>query len=422
MSRKLNITEKFLAISGMLFFSGVTGGSLTILLPMGMVNLLLRYGVLFGCLVLLGLRWRATLYTIQKSFWIWILLGLMFASLFWSLNPNETFTQLRADLFPMTLFSLYLASRFSLDEQLEMVSITLGIGLLLSVFVGLTMPKIGLHQPGEPYAGAWRGIYSGKNVFGETSVLTANALFLRALFAKRNHFRAWGLFGLPIAALLLSTSKTALVLSFITLLITFFIHRFRWRGKKTVLLLDILLLGVGIICAFLINNFQSVMGSLDRGTTLSGRTDIWSYAMERLSQDHFWLGFGRGAFFNTPSNMSLFIAQHSYSVNHAHNGFIEMLLDVGFIGLVLFAICFALLYIKSFQLAYKSKQASALFPITLLNFLVLVNITDSFLAYRTNIVWILFVTLYLSVNKYPFIRLKQNNSQNMSPSLKLNHL
>ncbi len=410
MSRILNITEKFLAVTGILFFTGATNGGLVALLPMGMVNLLLRYGVLFGCLVFLGLRWRSTLYTIQKSFWIWVLLGFMFASLLWSFNPSETFTQLRADLFPMTLFSLYLASRFSLDEQLEIVSIALGAGLFLSVIFALAMPNIGLHSASSDYPGAWKGIYSGKNVFGATSVLEANALFLRALFARRNLFRVWGLFGVAIAAILLSTSKTALVLSFITLLIILFIHRFRWQGKKTVLLLDVLLLGIGIIITFMINNFESVIGSLDRGTNLGGRTDIWSYALERFNLDHFWLGFGRGAFFNTPSNMSLFVAQFGFMVNHAHNGFIEILLDVGIIGLVLFAICFALFYIKSFKIAYKGKQASDIFPITLLNFLVLQNITESYLTFRTNIVWILFVSLLLSVNKYHFIRLKQNNS------------
>lgn len=407
MSRKLYIAEKFLAVIGVLFFTGATNGGLKILLPMGAINFLLRYVVLICCLAFLALRWRATLYTIHKSFWIWALLGLMFGSLFWSFNPNETLTQLRADLFPMTIFSLYLASRFSLDEQLEIISIALTTGLCLSVFFSLTMPRIGISPPGAPHPGTWRGIYLEKNAFGATSVLAANTLFLRALFVKGGFFRRWGLFGVAFAAILLSTSKTALVLSLITLLMIFFIHRFHWQGKKTVLLLDIFILGIGIIFAFLINDFESVIDSLNKGTTLSGRTYIWSYVLERLNPDHFWLGFGKGAFFNTPSNMSLFEAQYGFMINHAHNGYLELLLDVGFMGLVLFIICFSLLYIKSFQIAYKNQQASDLFPIALLNFLVLQNITESYLTYRTNIVWLLFVTLYLSVNKYPSLRLNK---------------
>jgi exopolysaccharide production protein ExoQ len=410
MNRKLDIAEKILALSGILFFAGVTNGGLVLLLPITLVNLVLRYGVLCGCLVLLGLRWRATLYTIQKSFWIWVLLGLMFASFFWSFNPDETLTQLRADLFPMTIFSLYLASRFSLEEQLQLVSIALGLGLFVSAIFSLTMPRIGLHAMDSDFPGAWKGIYSGKNIFGSTSVLAANALFLQALFSKSNRFRAWGLFGIAIAALLLSTSKTALVLSFITLLIILFVHHFRWKGKKTVLFLDILVLVMGVIATTFITNFESVMGSLDRGTNLSGRTNIWAYALEQLNAGHFWLGFGRGAFFNTSSFINPFVAEYQFNVNHAHNGFLEILLDVGIIGLVLFGLCFVLLYVRSFKIAYKSKQASGLFPITLLNFLVLQNITESFLTYRANVIWILFVSLYLAVNKYPFFRLKKNDA------------
>jgi exopolysaccharide production protein ExoQ len=410
MNRKLDIAEKFLAVSGILFFAGVTNGGLVLLLPITPINLLLRYGVLFGCLTLLGLRWRATLYTIQKSLWIWVFLGLMFASFFWSFNPGETLTQLRADLFPMTIFSLYLASRFSLEEQLELVSIALGLGLFVSAIFALTMPRIGLHPMDSDFPGAWKGIYSGKNIFGSTSVLAANALFLKALFAKRNRFRTWGLFGIAVGALLLSTSKTALVLSFTTLLIILFIHHFRWQGKKTVLFLDILVLVIGVIATTLITNFESVMGSLDRGTNLSGRTNIWAYALERLNEGHLWLGFGRGAFFNTPSLINPFMAEYQFNINHAHNGFLEILLDVGMVGLILFALCFVLLYVRSFKIAYKSKQASSLFPITLLNFLVLQNITESFLTYRSNVIWILFVSLYLSVNKYPFVRFKKNDT------------
>jgi exopolysaccharide production protein ExoQ len=410
MNRKLDIAEKFLAVSGILFFAGVTNGGLVVLLPITLVNLLLRYGVLCGCLILLGLRWRATLYTIQKSFWIWVFLGLMFASFFWSFNPGETLTQLRADLFPMTIFSLYLASRFSLDEQLQLVSIALGLGLFVSTIFALTMPRIGLHPMDSDFPGAWKGIYSGKNVFGSTSVLAENALFLRALFAKTNRFRAWGLFGIAIAALLLSTSKTSLVLSFISLLIILFIHHFRWQGKKTVLFLDILLLFIGVIAMSLISNFESILGSLDRGPNLSGRTNIWAYALERLNEGHFWLGFGKGAFFNTPWLINPFVAEYQFTINHAHNGFLEILLDVGMIGLILFALCFVLLYVKSFKIAYKSKQASDLFPITLLNFLVLQNITESILTYRSNVIWLLFMSMYFSVNKYPLIRLKKNDS------------
>lgn len=401
MNRKLYLAEIIFAVIGLLFYSGATVGGLRFVLPLGPVNLLLRYALLAGSIVLIGSRWRGTLYTIQKSILIWLLLGLLLLSIFWSVNPQETFTQLRADLFPMMMFSLYLASRFSFDEQLEIVSFALGTGLLLSIVFAIAMPSVGVHPAGSAFAGAWKGINIEKNGFGAISVFTANILFIKAIFARKHFFRAWFPFGLAMLAVFRSTSKTALALSFITLLIIFSIYHFKWQGKRTILISDILILIVGGVLTYAISQFESVFGSL------SGRTDIWTYAFKRLDPDYFWLGFGKGAFFNTTSIMDLFRFEYQYMVNHAHNGYLEILIDIGFIGLVVFLICFVLIYIRAFQLAYQSDRASGLYPITLLNFLALQNITESYLTYRANIVWVLFVTICLSVNKSTFIKSKQ---------------
>ncbi len=370
------------------------------MLPLGPVNLLLRYGLLVGSFILLLLRWRGTLFTLQKSLLIWLLIGLMFASLIWSINPQETFTQLRADLLPMMLFSLYFASRFSLDEQLEVVSMALGAGLLMSIFCAVVVPSVGVHPAGSAFAGAWKGVYIEKNGFGAISVLTANVLFLKAIFAKKHYFRAWFPFGLAMLAVLRSTSKTSLALSFVTLLIIFSIYHFKWQGKRTILISDILILIVGGVITYAISQFDNVFGSL------SGRTDVWSFALHRLGEDYFWFGFGKGAFFNTPAIMESFRFEYQYMVNHAHNGYLETLLDIGFVGVIIFLICFVLIYSKSFQLAYKADRPSELFPITLLNFLLLQNLSESYLTYRANIVWVLFVSTCLSVNKYTFIKSK----------------
>ncbi len=411
MNRKLYLAEIIFSAIGLLFYSGATVGGLRFVLPLGPVNLLLRYSLLLGCILLLALRWRGTLFTIHKSILIWLLLGLMFASLMWSVNPQETFTQLRADLLPMMLFSLYFASRFTFDEQLEVVSMALTTGLLVSIFCAVAIPSVGVHPAGSPFAGAWKGVYIEKNGFGAISVLTANVLFLKAIFAKKHYFRAWFPFGLAMLAVLRSTSKTALALSFVTLLIIFSIYHFKWQGKRTILISDLLILIVGGVITYAVGEFDSVFGSL------SGRTDIWSFALHRLDANYFWLGFGKGAFFNTPAIMDSFKFEYQYIVNHAHNGYLETLLDIGFIGLIVFVICFVLIYARSFQLAYKADRPSGLFPITLLNFLLLQNLSESYLTYRANIVWVLFVSICLSINKHTFMKSKIAASTKASYSI-----
>lgn len=63
----------------------------------------------------------------------------------------------------------------------------------------------------------------------------------------------------------------------------------------------------------------------------SGRLSIWAYCLELIAE-HWLLGLGPQAFFNIPDS--------PFRVFHPHNGFIQIALEFGVLGLILFLLIF----------------------------------------------------------------------------------
>jgi O-antigen ligase len=73
-----------------------------------------------------------------------------------------------------------------------------------------------------------------------------------------------------------------------------------------------------------------VSALLGRDSTLSGRDEIWAQLIPAAMQKPL-LGHGLGGFWNDEWSMSL-------RVNEAHNGYLDMILNMGFAGLMLISI------------------------------------------------------------------------------------
>jgi len=75
-----------------------------------------------------------------------------------------------------------------------------------------------------------------------------------------------------------------------------------------------------------------VAGLLGRDPTLTGRTDIWAVLLQSV-QKHPMLGYGYSAFWMGTAGESglVYMAIH-WSFGYAHNGFLEVLLQLGILG------------------------------------------------------------------------------------------
>jgi O-antigen ligase len=110
--------------------------------------------------------------------------------------------------------------------------------------------------------------------------------------------------------------------------------------------------------------------------------------------DRPWLGHGYNAFWLGDEGPSGIVRQIAgWDVPGAHNGFLEIWLDLGFLGLALFFLGFAWHAWKAAQCFLREGNWEAAWPILFLVFLFSVNLAQSALLSPNYVFWILYVTI-----------------------------
>jgi O-antigen ligase len=82
---------------------------------------------------------------------------------------------------------------------------------------------------------------------------------------------------------------------------------------------------------------------------------------------------------------------------NAHNGFIDLLAQLGFVGLGSFLISFASNVVRALRLVSESVSAVDLFPLLFLYLVMLSNLTESELVNHNSLLWLLYVALTLQL-------------------------
>lgn len=401
----LKYGEFLFTILGLIFFTGLqvhvadylVGESLQ-----GTLSSLIRYSVIIGSFALLFLRWKQSLFVAQRARLLWLLIILDAASFFWSELPGWSYLSIRGELLPMVLFGLYFGSQYRLREQLRILAIFFILSAVGSFLVVFLLPQVGLHPVAE-FDGAWRGLYGHKN--GLSAYMSFGALaFLSILLSPEkekvlNPKLVWFGLILTVTLIIFSTSATGLLMMMFLLAVLLIYRRYRWRGKRSILALN---LGIGasvIAIILVILNWNSILANLGKDPTLTGRALIWQNSVS-FWLDKFFLGYGRDAFWNPDLPYAYQIGSKiafNYLPPHAHNGFIDTALEVGFIGLGLFLIGLFLTLVRGFRMAYIRPQAPLLWAVGFLCLLVLFNFVESAVLRRANLFFVIYIALYLSL-------------------------
>jgi exopolysaccharide production protein ExoQ len=339
-----------------------------------------------------------------------LLVFLCFAltSILWSDTVSTTLRSLTTFLLT-TLFGVYVSIRFTLKEQLNFWGWTLGTTAVLCLLLSLLLPKYGVMGLGNvvnpealAHIGAWRGIYIHKNVMGRIMVLSGIIFsLLISAHPKRYYWLPWAGLFLSVALVILTTSKTSLVVLMTVLFLFPFYRALRWNYSFLLPFFTSVILIGGGISVLLIGNLESILGYFGRDLTLTGRTDLWAAVLEKISE-HPWVGYGFSGFWHGWSGDSGDIStQLKWSVPHSHNGFLDLALDLGGIGFMLFILDFIMCSAKSVSLVRTLQSSEGLFPIAYLTFLVLFNLTESSLL-RQNSLWFLYITTTFSLQNKIF--------------------
>jgi exopolysaccharide production protein ExoQ len=328
-----------------------------------------------------------------------LLVGIALLSVLWSVAPEVTLRRGFA-LLGTTMFGAYLAMRFSLREQLRLLAWALGIAALLSLVFALALPSYGVMS--DARGEAFRGIYIQKNELGRVMALSVLVFFFVALGDGDQRWFKWGGVGLSFVLLLLSSGKAGLVMLVIVLVLTPFYRALRQTYTIAVpALIAGVLVGASVF-VWLLGNMEGALAVLDRDVTLTGRTDLWPAVLEMIAKRP-WLGYGYDAFWmgweGESAQVWIILAAfgRNFFPTHAHNGVLELWLDLGLLGVLVFALVLLLTFGRAIRLMRSTKAMDGVWPLAYLTFMLLVGITYPIGLQRNSIWLVLYVTIVISL-------------------------
>ncbi|HUO14477.1 MAG TPA: O-antigen ligase family protein [Verrucomicrobiae bacterium] len=192
--------------------------------------------------------------------------------------------------------------------------------------------------------GSWVGAATDKNALGMMCLIFGLAAIYRMILIyrgeegprkKRKLIALWVLIVMALYLLREANSATALsafVMAGSVMILTLL---YPWARKPHVLhpmVAAVLMVAVG---ALFLGVGSGLVQDLGRDSTLTGRTNIWHFALAKVTNpllgagfESFWLG----------DRLKTIEKEINQDVNQAHNGYLEIYLNLGWLGVILIAI------------------------------------------------------------------------------------
>ena len=295
-----------------------------------------------------------------------------------------------------TLAASYFVIRFPYKKILSIIYYFGAFSIILSVVLLLTLPDYS-RLNNVVFNGAWRGVFWHRNHMGSLMALFSTFYLFDMVLNWKNWRRVSVSLVLFIASSVLvfgSWSATGIIIFFVLighLVLGIMWLRFRDKlsRKQYYILLGVF---VGLVLVLLLN-IDLIFGLLRRSSTLTGRTPIWEDMLVNLWPVRPLFGYGFGAIWNQEYYRVLIQTRHywAYEVFFGDNGFIDILLNTGLIGLGLFLYFFGRVGINNVKLFIQHHDLGLLPPALIFIYVLWANISYSFLCEVDQFVWLLLV-------------------------------
>jgi len=258
--------------------------------------------------------------------------------------------------------------------------------LLMSVFRG-------------NHGDAWSGVLGHKNSFGLTMAIVPILMYLQSVRIPKYKWLFLGLAALGVFCVQQSKSGMAKVLFILLLSLLGFLRFIKRLPPRLAFACMGMFLALGISLIILIseNAEYIIVEKLGKDMTLTGRTYIWSVVVPAINQ-HPWLGYGYDGFWqpwrglDNPSNIIRHPKFNGFIPMHSHNGFLDMALNVGWVGFALFIFSSLINIYYGVQHLTRSEGPESVLPLVVLTWVLMSNITETGINAITSS-WILYVLM-----------------------------
>lgn len=363
----------------------------------------------FLAFLVLVVRWRRTSRLLSQNPVAVLFFFYCLASVFWSDFPLVAFKRWTKALGNFSMVLLVLTDLYPVAAMKRLFARAAFLLVPISVLVIKYYPEYGrgyLHF-------SWEVFYSGasldKNGLGALCLVCGLASlwqFAEAYRDKQRFNRRGALFAHGIILVMViwllhlansSTATSCLAVGSAVYLIT------TKNGKvTTVHAVTAVLLAVGVFCTVFPDAYGSLVRSLGRAPDLTGRTDIWRYALSIHINP--LLGTGFETFWLGP-RADYVSSKFIFRVNQAHNGYLETYLNLGWIGITLLGAQFLVGY-RNIIRGVRTGVPSAAFLFALLVIAAAYNMTEAALKVM-HPVWISFLFAITAVPTAPQVKAEE---------------
>jgi exopolysaccharide production protein ExoQ len=319
---------------------------------------------------------------LYRERWMTLLILLAIASTLWSVAPDETFRR-SIGLLGTTIAGLYIGLHLEPKEQLRVIGVCVGVAALLSLAAGLFFPGIG-----RTWDGLWQGVFFQKNTLGRMMCLAIICFTFIAKGQRRYRLACLIMIPLCVVLLALTGSVTAVLVTAGLIALVLFIPVLRWPSRKFAAFIIGAVLAAIPVAALIISNAETVLRALGKESTLTGRLPLWALVKAEIMTKPL-LGFGYTAFWSTADAERIRLVVN-WDVMNAHNGFLEMALGLGLVGLAIFIIGIVRNFVLALRIARGAEEIDHVWPLFFLAFCMLWDITDSTLFAGNSVFWLLY--------------------------------
>jgi O-antigen ligase len=254
--------------------------------------------------------------------------------------------------------------------------------------------------------GAWSGVYWHKNHMGLLATFINILFFMNLLGSFSTGLRnvlMWGALYLYSLFFLYQTDSVAAYLTTILLHGLILVARLWLRFRQTMRRVHYLAIGLSLVVAavILFASLDRFLAIFNRNTTLTGRIPMWSYLFDAYIDQRPLLGYGFNAFW--------YIKDHQESVQQAagypdtiiiaDNGFLDILVNTGYIGLVLLLLFYGDVWWRSLRYTARAIDIIGLFPIVLMSFTLLANISWSLIFENEGFFMLLMIAILFRTSR-----------------------
>jgi exopolysaccharide production protein ExoQ len=350
------------------------------------------------CLIALAListRLRPITKLAAQSWLLSSLSLLVVLSALWSQSPELSFRR-GGFLLLSTLLAYYFVAEYEPEEQVRVLMIVGALAAAASIATSLLLPQYGVDH--MVHAGDWQGIFTQKNVCA-----SAMLLFLVPLFSSMRATRR--AFAIPYALMLLlvlgmTQSRSGWLVGVGVVALMLGVQQVaHFRSKDRSFLWGIVLSLLAATAWLLASFSTSLLTMLGRDTTLSGRTQIWEAVLHAIA-DHPILGYGYAAFWNGLEGASAnIILLLGWAVPHAHNGLLDVCLQIGLLGAVLFLLSLILAVRDMFLCLRPGHPAYVDWYIATIATVVFFSVSEPFLLQDRSLSWVLYIAACIGLRR-----------------------